>query len=78
LPATYSSCPTCIKQPSFFDTSEPEFIEMTGMPALTAAWIGFPRASASGIDTTRPSGFDATAASISCAIATISNFSGAR
>ena len=41
---------------------------MTGMPAATASLTGPPSAAASGIETTRPSGFDAAAASIICAI----------
>ena len=38
------------------------------MPAATAFWIDGPRAVLSGIETTRPAGFFATAASISWAI----------
>ena len=38
------------------------------MPDATAFLIESPSASASGIETTRPSGLEATAASISCAI----------
>ena len=65
LPAVYSSCPTCSRAPSFFATSEPEFIEITGIPAATAFSIDGPSASASGIETTSPSGSWFTAASIS-------------
>src|ERR1051325_5403371 len=54
-----------------------KLIEMTGIPAATAFLIDGPSAFASGIDTTRPSGFEATAASINCDIATMSNFGGA-
>ena len=50
---------------------------MTGMPASTAALMDGPRASASGTETTRPSGLEATAASISWAIATMSKVGGA-
>ena len=57
-------------------TSEPELIEITGMPAATAFFIDAPSAAASGIETTRPSGLEATAASISCAISTMSKVSG--
>ena len=51
---------------------------MTGMPAATARSIDGPSASASGIDTTRPSGSWFTAASISWLIATMSKVSGER
>src|SRR5260221_7543936 len=64
--------------PSFLDTSHPELVEITGILELRAALMGAASASASGIVTTNPSGFAATVASISCDIATISNFSGAR
>ena len=47
-------------------TSEPEFIETTGMPASIAFLIAGLRASGFGIETTRPLGFLATAASMSC------------
>src|SRR5580704_14713839 len=67
----------CVKQPKLLDTSDPEFIEITGILAATAALIDLPSASASGIETTSPSGLEATAASINCDIATMSNFSGA-
>ena len=50
---------------------------MTGIPAATAFWMLGPSAFASGIETTRPCGFLATAASISCAILVMSNVSGA-
>ncbi len=45
-------------------TSEPEFIETTGMPASIAFLIEGLRASGFGIETTRPVGFFATAASM--------------
>src|SRR5260221_889571 len=64
--------------PSFLDTSHPELVEITGILELRATVMGAPSASASGIVTATPSGFAATVASISCDIATISNFSGAR
>ena len=50
--------------PRLLKTSEPEFIETTGMPAATAFLIEGLRASGFGIETTRPVGFFATAASI--------------
>src|SRR6266545_2860457 len=76
-PASNSVCPTCTSTPSFANTSLPEFIEITGIPAATAALIEGPSASASGMLTTRPSGSEATAASISWLMATMSNVSGA-
>ena len=57
--------------------SDPEFIVITGMSAATAASIDGPSASASGRLTTSPSGWEATAASISCDISTMSNVPGA-
>ena len=51
---------------------------MTGMPAATAFLTGSERAAASGIETTSPSGFEATTASIICAILAMSKVSGAR
>src|SRR5215210_6130451 len=63
-PASYSVWPTWVNSPNSAATSLPEFIEMTGIPASTAALIESPSASASGIETTRPSGCEATAASI--------------
>ena len=47
------------------------------MPASTAAWIEGPRASASGMETISPSGLEATAASMSWAMATMSKVPGA-
>ena len=47
------------------------------MPEATAFLIESPSASASGIETTRPSGCEATAASMICAICTMSKVSGA-
>ena len=76
-PEGYSSMPMCSSAPSSLLTSRPESIEITGMPAATAARIESPSASASGIETTSPSGCEATAASISCAIATMSKVCGA-
>ena len=67
-PASYSGCPTCITAPKLFETPAPEFIDMTGIPAATAALIGPPKMSGAGIDTTIPSGFCAIAASIKDAI----------
>jgi hypothetical protein len=64
-PASNSVWPTWTSTPSFLKTSEPEFIETTGMPAATAFWMAGPSASAFGIETTRPVGFLATAASMS-------------
>jgi hypothetical protein len=63
--------------PSSWKTSEPEFAEMTGMPAATALSIAPFSAWASGIETTRPSGSFATSASISCDMATMSKVCGA-
>ena len=77
-PASYSVWPTCTATPSSSRTSEPEFMEMTGMPDATAFLMASPSASASGTDTTRPSGCEATAASMICAICTMSKVSGAR
>ena len=68
----------CTSTPSFSNTSLPELIEITGIPALTAFLIDGPSASASGMLTIRPSGFEATAASISWAMATMSKVPGAR
>ena len=51
---------------------------ITGMPAATAFFTESPSAEASGIETTSPSGFDATAASIICAILAMSKVSGER
>ena len=39
-PASYSLCPTCRSAPSERQTSKPELMVMTGMPASTAARIG--------------------------------------
>ena len=47
------------------NTSEPEFIDTTGIPASMAFLMAGPRASGFGIDTTSPVGFLATAASMS-------------
>ena len=47
------------------------------MPDATAFSIEVPSASASGIETTSPSGWEATAASMIWAICTMSNVSGA-
>ena len=63
-PASYSVWPTWTAMPSSSRTSEPEFIETTGMPEATALRIESPSASASGTETTRPSGCEATAASM--------------
>jgi hypothetical protein len=77
-PASYSVWPTCTATPSSSRTSEPEFIEITGMPDATALRIESPSASASGTETTRPSGCEATAASMICAICTMLKVSGER
>jgi hypothetical protein len=37
LPADSSSCPMCMRHPSFRDASNPELIEITGIFAPTAA-----------------------------------------
>src|SRR5207244_4153488 len=71
-PAIASSWPTCVSTPRLANTSEPEFAEMTGIPAATAALICDPNAVASGIETTSPCGFLATAASMSWPIFTMS------
>src|SRR5918992_1047195 len=76
-PAMNSVCPTCVSAPSSSLTSLPEFIETIGMPASLAFWIDSCRASASGIETTMPSGSEATAASMSWLIFTMSNVWGA-
>ena len=78
MPASYSVWPTWSMTPRPLATSLPEFIEITGIPAATAALIDLPSASASGIETTSPSGLLATAASTSWAIVTMSKVSGAR
>jgi hypothetical protein len=76
-PAISSVWPTWVRMPNFWNTSAPELIDTTGMPAETAAVIDFWSALASGIDTIRPSGLRATWVSISWLIATMSNFVGA-
>src|SRR5450759_693084 len=76
-PEIVSSWPTWVRMPSALYESDPEFAEMTGMPAATAFWMLGPRAVASGIDTTSPAGFFATAASMRAAILTMSKVSGA-
>src|SRR6218665_2622750 len=78
LPASYSDWPTWSTAPSFLENSSPELIGTTGIPALTSRSMAGPRADASGSETTRPSGFWLTAASISRLIATMSKLSGAR
>ena len=77
-PDSYSGCPTWAATPSPAKTSDPEFKDTTGMPAATADLIESPRASASGIEMARPSGWLATAESISWPIWIMSNVSGAR
>src|SRR5579859_4359878 len=67
LPATVSSEPTCVRAPNDFDCAAPELMVMTGMPACTACWIEDFNASGLAIETTSPSTFSLTAASISCA-----------
>ena len=66
----------CIKHPSCFETRNPELIEITGIPAATAARIEGPNIATSGIDTINPSGFDATASSIKCDISARSKLIG--
>ena len=51
--------------PRSLKTSDPEFIDTTGIPAAMAFSIAPPSASGFGIETTRPVGFLATAASMS-------------
>ena len=51
---------------------------ITGMPDATAFFTGPLSASVSGMETTRPSGFEAMAASSSFTMAGISKVSGAR
>ena len=63
-PAAYSVCPTWARMPRSRKTSEPEFIDTTGIPAAIAFSIAGLSASAFGMDTTSPVGFLATAASI--------------
>src|SRR5215212_630726 len=69
-PASYSVWPTWVSIPRSAATSLPESSEIIGMPASTPALIESPRASASGIEIAIPSGCEATAASISCDLAT--------
>src|SRR5450759_4663145 len=77
LPATASSCPTWVRMPSFAYASEPEFAEITGMPAVTH-WVTLgPSAVAAGSEITRPVGAFAQAASMSWPIFTMSKVSGA-
>jgi hypothetical protein len=75
-PASYSVCPTWSSTPSCLYASLPELMEMTGMPAATAALMELPRALESGMETTRPSGFLATSASIRRLMATMSKVCG--
>src|SRR6266540_4076145 len=77
-PATSSFCPMCARTPRSENTSLPELIEITGIPASTAFLIDGPSASASGMLTIRPSGFEATAPSIRWLMATMSKVPGAR
>src|SRR6266508_259151 len=76
-PATSSVWPMCARTPRSANTSLPELIEITGIPASTAFLIDGPRASASGMLTISPSGFDATAPSIRWLMATMSKVGGA-
>src|SRR6266511_318280 len=76
-PATSSFCPMCARTPRSENTSLPELIEITGIPASTAFLIDGPSASASGMLTIRPSGFEATAPSIRWLLATMSKVGGA-
>jgi hypothetical protein len=77
VPATDSSCPTWVRMPRLANVSEPEFAEITGIPAVTHFWTLAPRAVASGSEMTRPDGFFAHAASMSWPIFTMSKVSGA-
>ena len=64
MPAWNSVWPTWARIPRLLKTSEPEFIDTTGIPASTAFLIAGLSASGFGIETTRPFGFLATAASM--------------
>ena len=67
VPATDSSDPKWLSAPNSLEREPPELMVMTGMPADTARWMDAFNASGLAIDTTRPSTFSLTAASISCA-----------
>ncbi len=67
LPATDSSWPMWLSAPNALESDAPELMVMTGMPAAMAFWIDALSAPGLAIDTTRPSTFWLTAASISCA-----------
>ena len=67
-PAVYSSSPTCSSVPTRANALLPELIEITGIPARSAAWIDGASAAGFGSETTRPVGFDAVAARISSRI----------
>ena len=56
-----------VMAPKALDSAPPELIVMTGMPALTARCTEAFRAPGLAIETTRPSTFWLTAASMSCA-----------
>ena len=77
-PASYSSWPTWASTPSFLNSSLPELIVTTGMPALTAALIDGANAVASGSETIMPSGRSATASSMKRRMRSIENESGER
>ena len=76
-PASNSVWPTWALIPNLAKSSEPEFIDTTGIPAAIAAFTDFPRAAASGKVITIPFGFCETALSISFAISTMSKVPGA-
>jgi hypothetical protein len=76
-PATASSWPTWVRMPRLAYASEPEFAEITGIPAVMHFLTLVPSAVASGSEITSPDGFFAHAASISWPILTMSNVSGA-
>ena len=67
LAGTPSDWPKCASAPNSAERSSPELMVITGMPASRAASIEPCRASGFAIDTTIPSGWLATAESISCA-----------
>ena len=62
-PASYSSSPTCNSVPSLRNALLPELIDMTGIPARSAARIAGASALGFGSDTTRPAGLVAVALS---------------
>ena len=75
--ASYSFTPTCASRPVDCQNASPALIETIGMPAASAARSGAPSASPSGIVTMSALGRDATAASISSPMRTMSKLVGA-